>query len=398
MLDVERVQRELQMPSAAPLHGRLRSALQSQINDGTLKAGDLLPPERSLQDQLGISRSTVRQALRSLIEAGAVKSVVGAGTFVLDQRQASHDNHLIGIIIPDSNYYVYYPELASSLSFRLRAAGYRVDLSIHNDRYEKLAEITDSLLAQHAVAVIVTAPSRNPTDALLHDLRAKGLLVMLLTRSIDNVDDIDYIDTDNERIGYEATSYLVQLGHTGIVYVGGTKVSTAVNRGRGYIRAMQEAALQPRLFIMPDEPDIVVPAFEPYEMSRDPAWLWERITRRAITAAFCFNDDRASWVQKEIRNLNLAVPHDFSLVGVDDMPYANFFDAPLSTFALPGEAIGEQAANLLLRRLNGETSPPQRILLPARFIQRASTAAPPQLPSPIGRETEGEGECACALL
>ena len=61
------------------------------------------------------------------------------------------------------------------------------------------------------------------------------------------------------------------------------------------------------------------------------------------------------------------------------MPYASFFDAPLTTFALPSEAIGEQAANLLLRRLNGETFPPQRILLPARFVQRASTAAPPQL-------------------
>jgi DNA-binding LacI/PurR family transcriptional regulator len=83
-----------------------------------------------------------------------------------------------------------------------------------------------------------------------------------------------------------------------------------------------------------------------------------------VTAAFTFNDATASWVQKEIRNLNLSVPRDLSLISVDNMPYADFFDAPLTTFALPGEQIGEEAARLILRRLAGEAFPPQRVLLP----------------------------------
>jgi DNA-binding LacI/PurR family transcriptional regulator len=54
------------------------------------------------------------------------------------------------------------------------------------------------------------------------------------------------------------------------------------------------------------------------------------------------------------------------------------YAAPLTTFALPGD-IGRHAANLLLQRLRGDSLQPQRLLLPARFIQRRSTAAPPRL-------------------
>jgi LacI family transcriptional regulator len=60
--------------------------------------------------------------------------------------------------------------------------------------------------------------------------------------------------------------------------------------------------------------------------------------------------------------------------------------AQLTTFALPGEQIGEQAARLVLRRLAGETFAPQRVLLPVRFIQRRSTAAPPRPITLIGRQ------------
>jgi DNA-binding LacI/PurR family transcriptional regulator len=306
-----------------------------------------------------------------------LKSVVGAGTFVLERRQSPIERNLVGIIVPDSNFYIYYADLASSLSFRLREAGYRVDMRIHNDRYETLAEIVASLLGQEIAAVIIVAPSHPGLVDLLRELRAKDIIVLLTTRYLESFADINYVGADNERIGYEAARHLIQLGHTSIVHVAGTRSSTAYDRANGYVRAMREAQLTPQLFVPPqDEGKVPSPDLAAYVIGNEPAELWGRIARREITAAFCFNDDRASWVQKEIRNLNLAIPRDLSLIGVDNMPYANYFDAPLTTFALPGEEIGNQAARLLLRRLNGETFAREHILLPARFIQRLSTAPP----------------------
>lgn len=377
MLDFERIIRELQAPAAAPLHARVRGAIQAQIMDGTLKPGETLPPERTLQDQLGISRATVRQAIKSLINDDLLKSVVGSGTFVLEPQESPPHNTLVGVIVPDSNYYIYYPELASSLSHSLREAGYRVDASIHNERYGTLTEITASLLAQEVAGIVLVAPNQQDGIDVLRQLRAKGVIVVLLTRYLNNFADVDYIGADNRLVGIEATQHLIGLGHSSIVHIAASSTSTAFDRAAGYVQAMIEAGLTPKIFMAPEEPSPLPPDLIKYVMNVQSKQLWSQVAKKEITGVFCFNDQIASWVQKEVRKLNLVIPRDFSLVSVDNMPYADFFDTPLTTFALPGEEIGNQAAALLLRRLKGETFPPQRVLLPARFVRRLSTAGPP---------------------
>ncbi|MBK8900558.1 MAG: GntR family transcriptional regulator [Anaerolineaceae bacterium] len=377
MLDFERIISDLQAPAAAPLHARVRGAIQAQIMDGTLKPGETLPPERTLQEKLGISRATVRQAIKSLINDDLLKSVVGSGTFVLEPQEAPPHNTLVGVIVPDSNYYIYYPELASSLSYYLREAGYRVDASIHNERYGTLAEITAGLLAQDVAAVVLVAPNQQDGSDVLRQLRAKGVIIVLLTRYLDNFADVDYIGADNRLVGIEATRHLIGLGHSSIVHIAASSTSTAFDRAAGYVQAMTDAGLTPQIFMAPDEPAPLPPDLIKFVMKVESSQFWNQVARKEITGVFCFNDHIASWVQKEVRKLNLVTPQDFSLVSVDNMPYAGFFDTPLTTFALPGEEIGNQAAALLLRRLKGDTFPPQRVLLPARFVQRLSTAAPP---------------------
>lgn len=377
MFDFERILEYLQTPVAAPLHARLRNAIQAQIMDGTVKPGETLPPERVLKEQLGISRATIRQAIKSLIDEGYLKSIVGSGTYVLDPQQTPSNNPLIGIIIPESNYSVYYPELASSLSFGLRNAGYRVDTSIHNDRYEALTQVISSLLSQQAAAIVFVAPNQdNGADKVIQQLQTNGVITMLLTRYLSEFNEVDYIGADNQLIGIEATRHLVELGHRNILHVAGSRTSTAADRAMGYIKAMKDVGLTPQIVIAPDEHGQLPPEIMTYVMKFKLAELWIRVARKDITGVFCFNDQIASWLQKEIRQFNLAIPTDLSLISVDNMPYADFFDAPLTTFALPGEEIGRRAANLLLRRLSGATLPPQRILLPAHLIHRLSTTEP----------------------
>ncbi len=56
--------------------------IQQQIYRGELKKGDKLPPERDLTEQLGVSRSSVREALRALEVTGLVESRQGEGNFI----------------------------------------------------------------------------------------------------------------------------------------------------------------------------------------------------------------------------------------------------------------------------------------------------------------------------
>jgi DNA-binding FadR family transcriptional regulator len=56
--------------------------LKGLIVDGTLRPGDKLPPERELSGRLGVSRPTLREAVRALVIMGLLESRHGSGTFV----------------------------------------------------------------------------------------------------------------------------------------------------------------------------------------------------------------------------------------------------------------------------------------------------------------------------
>lgn len=66
-----------------PRYARLREELQGRIEDGTYRVGDLLPTELELKEEFGLSRHTVREALRQLIDMGLVRRRQGSGTQVV---------------------------------------------------------------------------------------------------------------------------------------------------------------------------------------------------------------------------------------------------------------------------------------------------------------------------
>ena len=68
--------------SALPKYRQIADRLASDIATGRLKVGDQIPPERTIAEDLGISRMTVRMALRHLAERGMIEARVGQGTFV----------------------------------------------------------------------------------------------------------------------------------------------------------------------------------------------------------------------------------------------------------------------------------------------------------------------------
>ncbi len=71
------------------LSDSIASDLERRILEGTLKAGERLPPERELAEQLGVSRPSLREALQKLAAKGLVQTRQGGGTLVVDRLQAS---------------------------------------------------------------------------------------------------------------------------------------------------------------------------------------------------------------------------------------------------------------------------------------------------------------------
>jgi DNA-binding LacI/PurR family transcriptional regulator len=384
-VDIERIKRYVEEPTPAPLHQRLREAIQEQITDTTLQPGSALPSERSLKDTLGISRSTVRQAINALIQDGYLQSVAGTGNFVLEPPTNITETRLVGLVTSSPNFNFFYPQLAAAFNQRMRGAGYGLVMSLHDEQAEQLSRTVDDLLRQNVAALAITPPRYGEIDTILAALRRRKIPVVLIGRSI-KAPHVDLVATDNRDIGYRATRHLLELGHKHIAYMGLLGYSTGERRVQGYRQAMEEASLPPHIYQLQDRPENSQDADGfPREHLAEPAQaavhqIWGQDGPGDLpqpTAIFCFNDIVAMGAYKALRELGYRIPADVSLVSVDNLLTIRHFEVPLSTFALPGEAIGSRSADLLLRRLEGDTSQSETALLRASFVPRASTAPPP---------------------
>ncbi|UGA56686.1 GntR family transcriptional regulator [Vibrio sp. VB16] len=65
-----------------PMYRQISDAIREKIGNGEYKVGEALPTEANLREEFSVSRVTVRQALKLLIENGELESVQGSGTYV----------------------------------------------------------------------------------------------------------------------------------------------------------------------------------------------------------------------------------------------------------------------------------------------------------------------------
>lgn len=93
----------------------------------------------------------------------------------------------------------------------------------------------------------------------------------------------------------------------------------------------------------------------------------------SFTAAFVASDNVAIGAKAALREANLRVPDDISLVGFDDIPWAQYSDPPLTTVQLPAEALAQTACTLLLDLIKNKDGEKQhQIVLDTELIIRKS--------------------------
>jgi LacI family repressor for deo operon, udp, cdd, tsx, nupC, and nupG len=101
------------------------------------------------------------------------------------------------------------------------------------------------------------------------------------------------------------------------------------------------------------------------------------------TAIFCFNDEMAMGVLEVAREKRMHVPRDLSVVGFDDIKFAQYTQPALTTVSQPMRAIGEGTVQLLLSIIDDPAATPESITLPHMLVTRDSTAA--LGPGPVDR-------------
>ncbi|WP_176735603.1 substrate-binding domain-containing protein, partial [Actinacidiphila rubida] len=182
---------------------------------------------------------------------------------------------------------------------------------------------------------------------------------------------VPWVGATNWPGGLAATRHLVRLGHRGIAVIGGPRDRLS-SRARvdGFRSALEEAGLpfDPRLVRWGDfrtEPA--------YRHALDLLRLPER-----PTAIFAGSDQQALGTYRAAAALGLRVPHDVSVVGFDDLPFAEWVTPPLTTVRTPLPEMAAVAARMVLQLLGGERPETTRVEVAGELVVRGSTAPPPR--------------------
>ncbi|MCX5204450.1 LacI family transcriptional regulator [Streptomyces sp. NBC_00237] len=229
----------------------------------------------------------------------------------------------------------------------------------------------ESLVAQVAGRVdgFAVLSQTVPTSDL--EVIAQRLPIVMLAgpREIDQLDHIEVANADGVR---ELTRHLVDdHGLRRLAFVGGEASSPdAQARFRGFREACREAGLP-----VPSEPALRAESMTYAEGSRAAEALLDRAEAGGAAApeAMLFaNDQMAVGALHALERRGVRVPEDIAVTGFDGIPLGRVVRPSLTTVRQPMRRLGEEAVELLVRRLGDRSLEPASLMLPVSVVRRGS--------------------------
>ncbi len=326
-----------------------------------------------LSSELGVSVTTISRALRGkhgMSEATRerIKKAARSFGYVPNKAGASLSTgkvFSIGYILLKSEHGLQgqlQSDVMRGMVKELALSGYSLTVFWEDYFQTKGAAIFDAAQKIRVDALAVTIehndPVRPPSSPLPFPL-------VVINRRLDAVD-ASFVLADEERGGELATAHLIGLGHRKIAYVGGPLHHAALaRRQEGYSSALAAAGI-------PLDPSLIQYASEINWRGGYAACEDLLKSRNRFTAIFCGSDFLSFGVAKCLDANGISIPSEVAIASFDDSILADFNDPPLTSVRKLREAMGKEAARLLLGRLNEETVPTE-VVLPVELIIRESS-------------------------
>jgi len=282
-------------------------------------------------------------------------------------KNGGHDKS-IGIIIKDLNY-SFYTSIATGAKEYANSKGYSVIITSSENDHECEKKFTH-LFSSKDIKGAIIAPLVEGTAEIEHLFKLKMInYPFVLLEDVKGIQ-ANVVAIDNLKAIKKAVKYLIDGGHTKIVHFAGPLQSTHTQeRIEGFRHAFSESPL-----IFSKEMIIYVGSRYEESFNNTMKYFSNRNRENYPTAIVCFNDQQALAVLTALKELNIRVPEDISIIGNDDIYYARLYPVPLTTIRAPQEEIGRKAAEILIRNIESPALlPNERVVLETEFIIREST-------------------------
>lgn len=175
--------------------------------------------------------------------------------------------------------------------------------------------------------------------------------------------EVDCVVSDSFRVSYDLTSYLIDMGHREIAFVGNLNYTHSVNdRYMGYYKALleEEISAKPQYRIDDRDEQGILQEF--------------KLPTELPTAFVCNNDHTAYLLIKQLKQQGIRVPEEVSVVGFDDAFYSEMSDPPITSVHVQRRFMAEQAISLIKRRLNRPEASTRVVTIDCSIKYRKSVA------------------------
>ena len=319
--------------------------------------------------EANVSKSTVSLVLQGsgLIRAETSKRVREAARklgYVYNQRAADlrrMSSNTIGVVINDLMN-PFFAEVLVGLERKLVDAGYIVFMAHTSESLARQEKVLLAMREQHA-AGIALCPALGTPASLTKTVKSWGIPLVVMVRTLGS-GSYDFAGSDNAQGVHMATQHLLEAGHRRIGFLGGQTGPVLDQRLQGYKAALANAGIA--------FDDSLVIAASPTRAGGYETMKALLDLRPPVKAAVCYNDLAAFGALSALGERGLRAGTDFALMGFDNVLDAAHSNPPLSTVDIRPSELGDQAASILLARIEDPSQTKQRYLALPKLVLRQS--------------------------
>ena len=323
-----------------------------------------LPSEREFAQVLGITRPAVNKAIACLIAAGVLRRE-GYKLYAGAPPPQSGPPP-VHVLIPRSIMVNQLGPLEAAHDVARERLSHAIPVLTRDAADER--ETLTRLLREKINGFVIWPKGPDCNVDLLTQFRQQGTPFVVCDK---DVDDFDFVGTDNEAGAALAVRHLVEQGHRNIVYITRQLAfPSLVHRCAGYRNACRAAGLKQAADQVIEIPE------ESFSRGSKEAFATFRQRYPRATAFAASNDLLVLKVFEAAKAAGVRIPKDLSAVGFDDIAEAAQATPPLTTIRQDFYEIGYLATELLYQRLTA--TPPRdplqsvRLSLQPRLISRGS--------------------------
>ena len=344
-------------------------ALRAHIQTGKYADAAALPTEFAIAGEYQVSRQTVRQALALLAREGLIATRQGSGSRILRQtRDAAPQRRSIAVITTYISDYIF-PSILREAETVFARHDCTPSLFATQNQVSVERKILQTLLTMKELDGVLVEGTKtalpNPNLDLYRKLMDRGVRLVFINGIYPELAHIPSVLADNYGGGRVLVDYLHQKGHQNIAGIFKNDDMQGTLRYAGYAEALRDLGL-------PFEDERV----RWYNTEQRKDFLSESFVDSVLegfqgcSAIVCYNDEVAIRVVSRLQKRGVRVPEEMAVVSFDNSQYSDLAPVRLTSLSHGSRNLGELAANLMLRLLQGEECRSETV--PWQLVERES--------------------------